>query len=60
MVIPVPDSREFQAALGYAAQSGILFEYGIMKSHVGRTFIEPTQRDERFKSKNEIKSYEIF
>jgi amidophosphoribosyltransferase len=43
MVIPVPDSG-VPAALGYAAQSGIPFEYGIIRNHyVGRTFIEPTQ-----------------
>jgi len=43
MVIPVPDSG-VPAALGYAAESGIPFEYGIIRNHyVGRTFIEPTQ-----------------
>ena len=43
MVIPVPDSG-VPAALGYAAQSGIPFEYGIIRNHyIGRTFIEPTQ-----------------
>ncbi|MBU3014553.1 amidophosphoribosyltransferase [Poseidonibacter lekithochrous] len=43
MVIPVPDSG-VPAALGYAAESGISFEYGIIRNHyVGRTFIEPTQ-----------------
>jgi amidophosphoribosyltransferase len=43
MVVPVPDSG-VPAALGYAAQSGIPFEYGIIRNHyVGRTFIEPTQ-----------------
>ena len=43
MVVPVPDSG-VPAALGYSAQSGIPFEYGIIRNHyVGRTFIEPTQ-----------------
>ena len=33
------------AALGYAAASGIPFEYGIIRNHyVGRTFIEPTDQ----------------
>tara|TARA_R110002110_G_scaffold249467_4_gene465683 strand:- start:372 stop:1919 length:1548 start_codon:yes stop_codon:yes gene_type:complete len=43
VVIPVPDSG-VPAAIGYAAQSGIPFELGIIRNHyVGRTFIEPTQ-----------------
>lgn len=42
MVIPVPDSG-VPAALGYAAQSGLPFELGIIRNHyVGRTFIEPS------------------
>jgi amidophosphoribosyltransferase len=42
VVIPVPDSG-VPAALGYAEQSGITFDLGIIRSHyVGRTFIEPT------------------
>jgi amidophosphoribosyltransferase len=42
MVIPVPDSG-VPAALGYASESGIPFELGIIRNHyVGRTFIEPT------------------
>ncbi|MFQ5736418.1 MAG: amidophosphoribosyltransferase [Thermodesulfobacteriota bacterium] len=41
MVIPVPDSG-VPAAIGYALQSGIPFEKGIVRNHyVGRTFIEP-------------------
>ena len=44
MVIPVPDSG-VPAGLGYAAQSGIPFELGIIRNHyVGRTFIEPSER----------------
>jgi amidophosphoribosyltransferase len=43
MVVPVPDSG-VPAAIGYAEQSGIPFEFGIIRNHyVGRTFIEPTQ-----------------
>ncbi|WP_281300894.1 MULTISPECIES: amidophosphoribosyltransferase [unclassified Iodidimonas] len=42
VVIPVPDSG-VPAAIGYAAQSGIPFELGIIRNHyVGRTFIEPS------------------
>ncbi|ALR22613.1 amidophosphoribosyltransferase [Sphingobium sp. CFD-1] len=41
LVIPVPDSG-VPAALGYAQQSGIPFELGIIRSHyIGRTFIQP-------------------
>jgi amidophosphoribosyltransferase len=44
IVIPVPDSG-VPAALGYAAESKIPFELGIIRSHyVGRTFIQPTQQ----------------
>ena len=44
VVIPVPDSG-VPAALGYAEESGIPFELGIIRNHyVGRTFIEPAQR----------------
>ncbi|MBI1207946.1 MAG: amidophosphoribosyltransferase [Azospirillum sp.] len=42
LVVPVPDSG-VPAAIGYATQSGIPFELGIIRNHyVGRTFIEPT------------------
>jgi len=58
MVVPVPDSG-VAAAIGYAQQSGIPFELGIIRNHyVGRTFIEPTQsiRDLKVKMKlNPIK-----
>ncbi len=44
LVIPVPDSGT-PAAIGYAVQSGIPFELGIIRNHyVGRTFIEPTDQ----------------
>jgi amidophosphoribosyltransferase len=43
MVIPVPDSGT-SAALGFAEQSGIRYELGLIRNHyVGRTFIEPRQ-----------------
>ncbi|MEH6477601.1 MAG: amidophosphoribosyltransferase [Sneathiella sp.] len=43
-IIPVPDSGT-PAAIGYAEQSGIPFELGIIRNHyVGRTFIEPTDQ----------------
>jgi amidophosphoribosyltransferase len=42
VVVPVPDSG-VPAAMGYAKESGIPFELGIIRNHyVGRTFIEPT------------------
>ncbi|MDD2752891.1 MAG: amidophosphoribosyltransferase, partial [Candidatus Omnitrophica bacterium] len=42
-VVPVPDSG-YSAALGYAAESGIPLEMGIIRNHyVGRTFIQPAQ-----------------
>lgn len=42
LIIPVPDSG-VPAALGYANESGIPFELGIIRSHyVGRTFIQPS------------------
>ncbi len=43
LVVPVPDSG-VPAALGYAHETGIPFEMGIIRNHyVGRTFIQPTQ-----------------
>jgi amidophosphoribosyltransferase len=42
VTIPVPDSG-VPAALGYALQSGVPFELGIVRNHyVGRTFIQPS------------------
>ncbi|PHR91021.1 MAG: amidophosphoribosyltransferase [Robiginitomaculum sp.] len=44
LIIPVPDSG-VPAALGYAQESGIQFDLGIIRNHyVGRTFIQPTQQ----------------
>ncbi len=44
VVVPVPDSG-VTAAIGYAAESGIPFNFGLIRNHyVGRTFIQPEQR----------------
>jgi amidophosphoribosyltransferase len=44
VVIPVPDSG-VPAAIGYASESGVPFELGIIRNHyIGRTFIEPTEQ----------------
>jgi amidophosphoribosyltransferase len=43
VVVPVPDSG-VPAAMGFAAESGIPYELGIIRNHyVGRTFIQPKQ-----------------
>ncbi len=43
LVVPVPDSG-VTSAVGYAAESGIPFRFGLIRNHyVGRTFIEPSQ-----------------
>src|SRR5438309_2643714 len=43
-VVPVPDSG-VPAAIGFAQESGIPFELGIIRSHyVGRTFIQPSDQ----------------
>jgi amidophosphoribosyltransferase len=48
VVVPVPDSG-VPAALGYAEQSGIPYDMGLIRSHyVGRTFIEPSQSIRHF------------
>lgn len=47
-IIAVPDSAN-SAALGYAEQSGVPFELGLLRNHyVGRTFIKPDQKDRDF------------
>ncbi|MDB1135286.1 amidophosphoribosyltransferase [Candidatus Anaplasma sp. TIGMIC] len=44
MVVPVPDSG-IPAAMGYATESGVPFEFGIVRNHyVGRTFIQPSDK----------------
>jgi amidophosphoribosyltransferase len=53
LVMPFPDSGNY-AAIGYAQESGIPLEMGVIRNHyVGRTFIEPSQsmRDFRVKVK---------
>lgn len=48
IVIPVPDSG-VPAALGYSEQSGIPFDFGLVRNHyIGRTFIEPKQNIRHF------------
>ncbi|MDO8462051.1 MAG: amidophosphoribosyltransferase [Deltaproteobacteria bacterium] len=48
VVIPIPDSG-MQAALGYAEESGIPFQFGLIRNHyVGRTFIEPKESIRHF------------
>ncbi len=48
LVIPVPDSG-VPAALGYAEECGIPFDFGLIRNHyVGRTFIEPRQSIRHF------------
>jgi amidophosphoribosyltransferase len=48
VVIPVPDSGVV-AALGYAQESGIPFQMGLIRNHyVGRTFIEPADSIRHF------------
>jgi amidophosphoribosyltransferase len=43
VVVPVPDSG-VPAAMGFAQESGIPYELGIIRNHyVGRTFIQPKQ-----------------
>jgi amidophosphoribosyltransferase len=43
VVCPIPDSG-MGAALGYARESGLPFEWGLIRNHyVGRTFIQPRQ-----------------
>ncbi len=43
LVMPFPDSGNY-AALGYAEESGLPFEMGMIRNHyIGRTFIQPSQ-----------------
>jgi amidophosphoribosyltransferase len=48
IVIPVPDSG-VPAAIGYAEESNIPFDFGLIRNHyIGRTFIEPRQAIRHF------------
>ncbi|HTY61110.1 MAG TPA: amidophosphoribosyltransferase [Acidobacteriota bacterium] len=48
VVVPVPDSG-VSAAIGYAQESGIPLEFGLIRNHyIGRTFIEPKQSIRNF------------
>lgn len=48
VVVPVPDSG-VSAAIGYAQESGLPLEFGLIRNHyVGRTFIEPKQSIRNF------------
>mgnify|MGYP001582851778 CR=1 FL=1 len=48
LVIPVPDSG-VPAAIGYAEESKIPFDFGLIRNHyVGRTFIEPKEAIRHF------------
>ena len=48
VVVPVPDSG-VSASIGYAQESGIPLEFGLIRNHyVGRTFIEPKQSIRNF------------
>jgi amidophosphoribosyltransferase len=48
IVVPVPDSG-VAAAIGFARESGIPYDMGLIRSHyVGRTFIEPSQSIRHF------------
>lgn len=48
LVVPVPDSGLF-AALGYSRESGLPFDFGLIRNHyVGRTFIQPGQEIRNF------------
>jgi amidophosphoribosyltransferase len=50
VVIPIPDSG-VPSAVGYAEESGIPFQLGLIRNHyVGRTFIEPQQSIRHFGS----------
>jgi amidophosphoribosyltransferase len=53
VVVPVPDSSN-SVALGYALETGLPFEFGLIRNHyVGRTFIDPDQprRDDSVRMK---------
>ncbi|GGK37739.1 amidophosphoribosyltransferase [Deinococcus malanensis] len=54
VVVPVPDSG-MGAAIGYARESGIPFDYGLYKNpYAGRTFIAPSQEARELKVKMKL------
>lgn len=60
VVIPVPDSG-VPAALGYAEESGLPFDTGLIRNHyVGRTFIEPKQSIRHFGAKIKLNAIKRF
>lgn len=60
VVIPVPDSG-IPAALGYAEESGLPFDTGLIRNHyVGRTFIEPQQSIRHFGAKIKLNAIKRF
>jgi amidophosphoribosyltransferase len=60
VVMPVPDSG-VPAALGYAEESGIPFDTGLIRNHyVGRTFIEPQQSIRHFGVKIKLNAIRKF
>ncbi len=49
LVMPIPDSGNY-AAIGFAEESGIPYEIGMIRNHyIGRTFIQPSQLVRDFK-----------
>ena len=57
LIVPVPDSGVV-SAMGFAEESGIPFEMGLIRNHyVGRTFIEPQSQIRNFGVKLKLKSY---
>jgi amidophosphoribosyltransferase len=60
IVIPVPDSG-VPAAIGYAEESGIPYERGLVRNHyVGRTFIEPKEAIRHFGVKIKLNAIKDF
>ena len=60
VVIPVPDSGIY-AALGYAEETGLPFDIGLIRNHyVGRTFIEPQQSIRHFGVKIKLNAVRRF
>ena len=59
IVVPVPDSGVV-SAMGFAEESGIPFEMGLIRNHyVGRTFIEPQSQIRHFGVKLKLNAVKI-